>query len=149
MVKFLRYLQYAIYFPFNLLFVLLSYILSPILAALSFVFGAKLPVPLQWFGTIDDDLDGGFHQHIEGYDSGAKGFSLWWQRTCWVCRNPAHGWQSIVLGFKGENKGFTFKRDIVLTDSYYLKLWLGWSNRSYDGTYFHYLFQSGIKKRKI
>lgn len=144
----LRYIQYVIYLPINILLVIASYILSPILAAISFLSGPKLPGFLQWFSTIDADLDGGISQRIEGYAADAKNFKLWWQRTCWICRNPAHGWQSIVLGFKGENKGFTFKKDVPLFGDYYLKLWLGWSNRSYDGTYFHYLFQIGPKKKK-
>ncbi|WP_425335562.1 DUF7338 family protein [Rhizobium leguminosarum] len=44
---------------------------------------------LQWFSTPDADIASGVRK-----DRGISGRSpqpLWWQRTCWICRNPAHG----------------------------------------------------------
>ncbi|QIG70589.1 hypothetical protein EVB91_026 [Rhizobium phage RHph_I1_18] len=150
--------------------VLLSWILAPFLAAYSVVKRVDvLPGVLQYFSTIDDTLDGG--QHQVGYKTGVKGFVLWWQRTCWIFRNPAHGWQSVYLGYKDERatvlwsrvdqttkvwmhaaadqkRYFTYKRDIPLFGDWYLKLWIGWSDRSYDGKYRHLLFQPFIPKKR-
>lgn len=163
---------YIFYFPINLFFVLLSYILSPFLAALSLLTGPRLPGVLQWFSTLDADLDGGIAQGVNGYQAGLSGWRLWWQRTCWICRNPAHGLQSELLGITAHNtviyqqwlqdepkqqfyimetvKGFRFfcfKRDQPLFGGYYIKLWLGWSNKSYDGNFHHYAFQIGLKRK--
>lgn len=86
-----------------IIFTLLSWILSPILALYSVIFNVKiLPGFLQYFSTLDDDLDGGQHQQPDSYPSGVTGFKLWWQRTCWICRNPSQGWAGRVLGFSDE-----------------------------------------------
>jgi hypothetical protein len=163
---------YIFYFPINLLFVLLAYLLSPFLSALSLYTGPVLPGVLQWFSTTDDDLDGGVHQKVGGYKDGLKGWQLWWQRTCWICRNPAHGLQAELLGFPAEGvivirqwlqdnpkqqfyimetvKGFRFfcfKRDQPLVGNFYLKVWLGWVNKAYDGKNHHYSFQLGLKRK--
>ncbi|QIG77544.1 hypothetical protein EVB61_227 [Rhizobium phage RHph_TM21B] len=165
----MMYIRYALYLPINLLLVLSAYVFSPILAALSLVTGPTLPGVLQWFSTTDDDLDGGIHQNVSGYKSGLKGFSLWWQRTCWICRNPAHGWQSNLLGMSvdgfefiekidistpkwylmknNKHTFFMWKKDQRLFSKYYLKLWFGWLNTAYDGKNHHYEFQIGLKSK--
>jgi hypothetical protein len=165
-------LRYLTFFPANLVFVLLAYLLSPLLAALSLATGPNLPGFLQWFSTTDADLDGGIVQNVAGYEAGLKGWRLWWQRTCWICRNPAHGWQSELLGMPAAGsiivrkaisetpknqwyvmetaKGvrfFCWKRDQPLFGGLYLKLWFGWVNKSYDGRNHHYAFQIGPKRR--
>ncbi|MGO6982786.1 DUF7338 family protein [Rhizobium leguminosarum] len=164
----LRYL--AFWLP-NIIFVLLAWLLSPLLAALAVFTGPKLPGFLQWFSTTDADLDGGIVQNVAGYKRGLKGLQLWWQRTCWICRNPAHGWQSELLGMPAAGsiivrqvisetpknqwyimetaKGvrfFCFKRDQPLFGGFYLKLWFGWVNKSYDGRNHHYAFQIAPKR---
>ncbi|QKK31874.1 hypothetical protein FE844_020820 [Rhizobium indicum] len=164
----LRYL--AFWLP-NIIFVLLAWLLSPLLAAMSVFTGPKLPGFLQWFSTTDADLDGGIVQNVAGYKCGLKGLQLWWQRTCWICRNPAHGWQSELLGMPAAGsiivrqvisetpknqwyvmetaKGvrfFCWKRDQPLFGGYYLKIWLGWVNKAYDGRNHHYAFQIGPKR---
>jgi hypothetical protein len=106
----MMYLRYVAYLPFNLLFVLLAFMLSPFLAALSMLTGPLLPGCLQYFSTLDDTLDGGQHQHPELYAPGAKRITLWWQRTCWICRNPAHGWQCKILGFPTAGHSVVFQR---------------------------------------
>jgi hypothetical protein len=96
----LSVLTYPLYVALKVFFTLLSYALSPLLAAYSVVAGVtKLPGFLQYFSTLDDDLDGGQHQHADLYPAGATGLKLWWQRTRWICRNPAAGWNAVVLGF--------------------------------------------------
>lgn len=51
--------RYLVYLPANLFFVALAYLLSLVLAAISLVTGPRLPGALQWFSTLDADLDGG------------------------------------------------------------------------------------------
>ncbi|MBY3247429.1 DUF7338 family protein [Rhizobium laguerreae] len=167
-------LRYVTFFPANLLFVLAAFLLSPLLAAASLLMGPKLPGFLQWFSTLDADLDGGVAQRVKGYRAGLTGWRLWWQRTCWICRNPAHGWQSELLGMPAAGstivsqvlsetpknqwyvmetaKGvrfFCWKRDQPLFGGFYLKLWFGWVNKSYDGRNHHYAFQIGPKRAKF
>ncbi|MGG7535361.1 DUF7338 family protein [Rhizobium sp. 12,4] len=164
-------LRYLTYLPANLALVLLAYLLSPLLAAISLLTGPKLPGVLQWFSTLDADLDGGVRQGVKGYRSGLSGWRLWWQRTCWICRNPAHGWQSRLLGMPAFGtiiarqwisedpkqqvyimqtaagvRFFCFKRDQPIGGSFYLKLWFGWVNKAYDGRNHHYAFQIGLKR---
>ncbi|MBY3223734.1 hypothetical protein HFO04_01565 [Rhizobium laguerreae] len=164
-------LRYIAYFPANLAFVLLAFLLSPLLAALSLLTGPRLPGILQWFSTLDADLDGGISQRVKGYKPALTGWALWWQRTCWICRNPAHGWQSELLGMPSAGsiivrqvisdtpknqwyvmetargvRFFCFKRDQPLFGGYYLKVWLGWVNKAYDGRNHHYAFQIGPKR---
>ncbi|NEI48638.1 hypothetical protein GR217_13115 [Rhizobium leguminosarum] len=163
--------RYLAYLPVNLAFVLAAYLLSPLLAALSLMTGPRLPGALQWFSTLDANLDGGVSQRVNGYRAGLSGWRLWWQRTCWICRNPAHGWQSELLGMPAAGstlikgvlsydpnqqlylmetaKGvrfFCWKRDQPLFGGIYLKLWFGWVNKSYDGRNHHYAFQIGPKR---
>lgn len=57
---------------------------------------------LGWFYTHDASLDGGIEQNKDGYDPNAKGFKLWWQRVCWICRNPAYGFVAGPLGFSAD-----------------------------------------------
>jgi hypothetical protein len=150
-------IRYVLYWPFNILFVLSAFLLSPFLAALSMLQGRPtLPGFLQWWSTVDDTLDGGQHQHPEIYTVGATGFSLWWQRTCWICRNPAHGWGTRLLGFPTSGMtivsgtgydGWTIMR--AANGSTYFsyrwdgsrKLWIGWNPKAYDGVYHQYEFQ--------
>ncbi len=162
-------LRYLAYWLPNLGLVVLSYLLSPLLAALSLVTGSKLPGFLQWFSTTDADLDGGVLQNVAGYKVGLKGWRLWWQRTCWICRNPAHGWQAEVLGMstaglvvldnesEGKNHLFLFrnakrqtffciKRDVPIAGSFYIKLYLGWYDVARDGRNHQYEFQIGLKR---
>lgn len=164
-------LRYLSYWPANLILVLLSWLLSPLLAALSLLIGPKLPGFLQWFSTTDADLDGGAVQNVAGYKAGLKGWRLWWQRTCWICRNPAHGWQAEVLGmstaglvtiqqaYEGKNHWFLFrnakgqqffciKRDVPLFTGRYIKLYLGWYDVARDGRNHQYEFQIGLKRAK-
>ncbi|MGZ2458699.1 DUF7338 family protein [Rhizobium anhuiense] len=164
---------YLVYLPANLFFVALAYLLSPLLAAISLVTGPKLPGVLQWFSTLDADFDGGIAQGVIGYKADLSGWRLWWQRVCWTCRNPSHGWQSELLGMPADGsvivrqviseipknqwyimetangaRFFCFKRDQPLFGGYYLKIWLGWVNKSYDGRNHHYAFQIGPKRRQ-
>lgn len=169
-------IRYLAYLPANLVFVLLAYLLSPFLAAYSVIRGVSvLPGFLQWFSTIDDTLDGGQHQHPEIYKAGVTGFALWWQRTCWIARNPAHGFGGHVLGFADEgsfivsqtrvvdapyftertvmrdasrNTYFSYRADKKLFGGFYLKVWFGWSPKPLAG-YHQFEFQPfGIKPVK-
>lgn len=106
----IRYIAFAI--P-ALLLVLLAFILSPILAGASVLFRRQtLPGWLQWFSTVDDTLDGGQRQHADKYPSGITGARLWWQRICWICRNPAQGFQAYMFGYSVFGTAFE-RKDIV------------------------------------
>ena len=94
---YIRYIAFAI--P-AIVLVVLAFLLSPALAGASVLFGVKtLPGFLQWFSTVDDTLDGGQRQHPDKYPAGVSGVRLWWQRTCWICRNPAQGFQAMLFGY--------------------------------------------------
>lgn len=146
-------IRYVVFLPYNLVFVALSFMLSPLLAALSMITGPVLPGVLRWFSTMDDTLDGGQHQHPEIYAIGATGFKLWWQRTSWICRNPSHGWQARVLGFPtaghvvvSEGPHLTIMKDArgrtyFSVRFYSPKVWLGWNPKAYDGVGHGYEFQ--------
>lgn len=128
------------------------------LALFSLWWGPKLPKYLQWFSTLNNTLDGGWDELISGYRDPAslRWWQLWWQRICWICRNPAQGWQSqTFLGMDGkqlvfiqkdetsnpkwylmESKGvrfFMWKKDQHLFGDWYLKLYFGWHDDSRSG----------------
>ena len=140
-------LRYILYWPVNLVLVLLAYVLSPFLALWSMKFGPVLPGRWRWFSTLNGTLDGGIEQGVDGFDPKARGLNLWWQRTCWTWRNPCNGWQSELLGVSDIAWAFTFKRDLPLLFGLYLKLWLGWNPNQRGGNYFPYMFQAGLKRR--
>ncbi|QIG74994.1 hypothetical protein EVC26_075 [Rhizobium phage RHph_I72] len=143
-------MKYTIFAIVSTILVIISWLLSPILAGISMALDTpKLPWGLQWFSTVDDDLDGGQHQNH--YPTGATGWSLWWQRTRWICRNPAQGFQTFLLGYSATNyylvndeeliggsryrewkdvNGHTIfadQRQVRLAGKYYLKQWFGWA----------------------
>ena len=90
------YLKFIAYAPCILFLVLIAYILSPFLAAYSVLAGVSvLPYPLNLFHSHDDDLDGGQHQNDWPKVTGLK---LIWQRTHWICRNPAYGFKAYWFG---------------------------------------------------
>lgn len=154
-------LRYVLSLSIAIAFVALSYILSPALAAWSVISNKKrLPGAWQWFSTIDDDLDGG--QHQAGYPTNVSGVALWWQRVCWICRNPAYGWHSIFLGFEDKGsrilwensptfidlpgnvqygliedawgrKFFYYRRNFHFTKTKYIALWIGWNRNARVG----------------
>jgi len=140
-------LRYVLYWPVNLVLVLLAYILSPFLALWSMKYGPVLPGKWRWFSTLNGTLDGGIEQHVPGFDTNAKGFKLWWQRTRWTWRNPCNGWQSELLGIKSIDQGFTVKKDIPLFGKFYLKLWMGYNPNKRGGNYYPYMFQFAPKRK--
>ena len=137
--------------------VLIAIVLSPLLAAVSVALRRDtLPFGLQWFSTVDDTLDGGQHQHPKSYPPGATGWRLWWQRTCWIARNPAQGFQVYLLGFDASDmmliandmtgtpgeapycryrvwrdpegrRLWSYQRSISIGGRIYVKLWFGWT----------------------
>ena len=157
-------MKYALFAAVSTAFVLLAWVLAPLLAGLSMLLRliapfldwfkihvntARLPFGLQWFSTVDDDLDGGQHQNH--YPRGATGWRLWWQRTRWIYRNPAQGFQAYLLGYSATNHYLAVDRvtanggryrewrglrprvvyarqvNVRLTDRYYIKMWFGWA----------------------
>lgn len=96
--------------------VLLAFVLAPILAGLSVLLRRDtLPGFLQWFSTVDDTLDGGQRQH--GWPA-AAGWRLWWQRTCWIARNPAQGFQAIPFGYQRATVFLQIDKQTVTADGF-------------------------------
>lgn len=90
---------------------LLAWALSPLIAGISMVTGKnQVGGPLAYLYTHDASLDGGIENHIDGYDPNAKGFKLWWQRVCWICRNPGYRFSAYVLGFPDEGTVIIFRQ---------------------------------------
>ena len=90
-------IRYVLFAVASMVVNLLAYVLSPFLAAYSVWKDIDvLPYPWSLFHTHDNTLDGGQKQ---GYRIGARGLSLWWQRVCWICRNPGYGFDAYILGF--------------------------------------------------
>lgn len=90
------YLIYCVYSMSAIIMVILTYILSPFLSLYSVIFNKKnLPMPFYLFQTHDNDLDGGQDQ---GYKITTNKFRLWWQRMCWLCRNPAYAYSAYIIG---------------------------------------------------
>ncbi|QIG73229.1 hypothetical protein EVC02_008 [Rhizobium phage RHph_N17] len=146
--------KYSIFAVLAILLVIFAIILSPLLAGLSVIFKLqKLPGFWQWFSTVDDTLDGGQRQHPEKYKAGVRGVPLWWQRTCWICRNPAQGFCVYAFGYpmsmsyladeivKPHSKYktyrlgngdliFSYQVDVPLFGKRHLKLWFGWARKT-------------------
>ena len=80
-----------------------------IIATISMITGSNQVTWLRWFYTHDASLDGGIEQGKDGYDPNAKGFKLWWQHVCWICRNPAYGFVAGPLGFNAEGSAIIFQ----------------------------------------
>lgn len=92
------YIRYLLQAPILFSLFILTFFLSPFLAAISVIFNKPvLPYPLNLFHTHDDDLDGG--QHQLGWPKVTGGLKLWRQRMLWMCRNPAYGFAGYVFGF--------------------------------------------------
>lgn len=166
------FLKYVALLPINVALIMASWFLSPFLALYSVIAGRSvLPSLLQNFSTLDDNLDGGQHQQPDIYPAGVTGRKLWWQRTCWICRNPAQGWQARVLGYKDVGRTITGSSDLSSANwdlpgamywetvqaangkkyfcyrknigfgKKYFKFWIGWHYQAKNGIDHHYKFQ--------
>ena len=149
------YVKWFLFAWLTLFVNLLSIGLSPVLSAISVLFGLTvLPGPLAWFHTHDDTLDGGQHQHPQLYPSGVRGWELFKQRVRWICRNPGYGFAANVVGIPmsdvvetgtlktglkhtfykdGKKIGWGWRRDWYYTDKKFAKIWFGWRHPSNDG----------------
>lgn len=97
------YIKWFILALSTLVIKLLAWILSPFLAAYSVIANIDvLPGIFRYLSTVDDTLDGGQHQAVQ-YEKGVTGIKLWWQRTRWILRNPAHGLEAEVFGLAKED----------------------------------------------
>lgn len=159
-VGFRPYLLWCILSVTSIFMTLLTYVLSPVLSLYSVIFKKKnLPMPFYLLQTHDNDLDGG---QLQGYKITTNPFRLWWQRMCWLCRNPAYGWSAIVCGIKKEEysqvkiteynkedyleftvflnkktnkKRFGIRWHPKWSKKFYVKYWIGWNHFAYGGTY--------------
>ena len=133
--------------------------LSPVVAAWSVIARDPAPRIFAWLYTHDDDLDGNHPLYLPVPTNPIK---LWWNRTCWICRNPSYGFAAYVLGLKidevtvettqvgngwtdtfyknGKVVGFGYRRILSKWD-----IWLGWARPSHDGK--HYMIKVKVKRR--
>jgi hypothetical protein len=154
---YLIYVKWAVLFVMTFLMILLSIILSPLIALYSVVTKNPAPKIFAWFYTHDDDLDGNHPLYIP---VPTNVFKLWWNRTCWICRNPAYGFAAKAVGFKTSDvvcettvikDGWVnkFYKKGKLVGFGYRKLnnerniWIGWASPSHDGK--HYMLKNKIK----
>lgn len=139
--------------------VLLAWINSPFIAAYSVLLN-KNEVGGFWgqLYTHNDSLDGGQNQNEWPKD--VTKWGLWWQRTCWICRNPAYRFCAEYLGVPGDAKVihqivadgefhddwvviedakgkryFGWRKDIYISESKFIKIWIGWSYPKRGGIY--------------
>ena len=96
-------MRWFILLPFSQLFLILAVLVTPILP----LFASKegwLPRWLWWFQTPDEPLDGdnGFKTEHAWFKGEQTGLKQYWNRCHWLWRNPAYGWDWIVLAYKPE-----------------------------------------------
>lgn len=161
------YLKYAAFAILSLLFNFVVWALAPLVAVPAAVFKlSTLPGPLAWFYTHDTDIYGSAttYEPIPDTVWGRYKRAIWW-----MYRNPGYGFDAFVLGYPagnstvvgvarhgtfGNNDGailhvsivypsglklFSYRRDVKLTKTKYLKVWFGW----------HYLEQAGRRMLKF
>lgn len=88
------YLLYPIFAILSFLTNLLAWLLCLPIAALSvWLKRDTAPWPLSLLHTVDDTLDGG--QHQLGWPV-VSGWRLIWQRSLWIVRNPAGGFDNLL-----------------------------------------------------
>jgi len=100
---------YPFLMPISWLGTLTAWALSPVIAGISMVTGKNEVSFFSLLYTHDASLDGGIEQSIDGYDPTATGFKLWWQRVCWICRNPGARFNGFVLGYPSDGSKLIFK----------------------------------------
>jgi len=99
---------------------LLAWVLSPLIAGVSMATGRN-EVRLFWlFYTHDASLDGGIEQGKDGYDPNAQGLKLWWQRVCWICRNPAYGFCAYIVGCSADGSVIILERGSAYPPDHHL-----------------------------
>ena len=89
-------LKYLFYLIFDVLFMVICYIINPVVALFANSAG-YLPFYLSWFGTHDNPIDGDAY-----FQSKYPGNSKWKQyrrRVLWLYRNTGYTFRYNVLGY--------------------------------------------------
>ncbi len=97
-------MRWFLLLPFSQLFLILAVIVTPILPFFA-TKENKLPNWLKYFDTPDENLDGdhGFRtEHAIFKGDNLTKFQRYVNRCHWLWRNPAYGWDWIVLAYKPE-----------------------------------------------
>jgi hypothetical protein len=106
----LSFVAFLLFAPLLWIATLLAFVFSPVIAGISMVTGKNtVGGILSYLTTHNATLDGGIDQGVIGYEPNLSGWRLWWQRTCWVCRNPAYKFAALVLGFPTEGSKVVFE----------------------------------------
>lgn len=148
----MMYIKWTIYALLSIIINLVSIIISPLIALYSIAVNNATPKIFAWFYTHDNSLDGWKVQWPELITE-TNVFTVWWYRTCWICRNPGYGFAAKVVGIPvkgticvkigtfdgwknqfirdGKFVGFAYRRSTTNWD-----IWLGWASPSHDGNYF-------------
>lgn len=133
----MRYFQWILLFPINIIFSILCIITSPIASLFVSTDRTHLQFPFQWLNTIDNDLggDSGWkEEHLIGSDPYS-----YINRTRWLIRNGGN-WVSYYLfgcretpyrqsGYFYENmEGYwLLRKPIWITKTRFIDLFIGWN----------------------
>lgn len=166
----MMYLRYALFAPLAFLMNLFIWITADIWALIPATFKLKnMPGPLWYLQTHDDWVYG------HGWpkpDVPASWVKRWRIAAWWLRRNPGYAFDAYVLGFakadvastsglpptaptavgrrydfllKDGSWRFGYQRDLYLTKTMYIKIWLGWHWLAVDGNRHMLKFAFGPK----
>lgn len=156
------YFKWLIFAILNTLINIIAVILSPVISTWSMITNNTKPSIFKWFYTHDRNLDGWKIQWPELANE-TNLSTIWWNRVCWICRNPGYGFAAYVIGLKiidvnvtetvvgnvtrhvftsvnGKPVGFGYRTS---TEKWHI--WLGWACPSHDGV--HYMLKLKVKPR--
>lgn len=140
----MKYVDYTILAIINLLFTLLAWIVSPFLA-FEVLESGYLPNCLKWFQTFDAPIDSGWQLGYYGTylttNIKPTGWTLYWYRLLWLCRNPAYGFSYWPLGIPYVKEDWVIKT-LTTTDGTTLSEFFAVTT---DGKYFSYTNSKGLK----
>lgn len=91
------YIKYILFAIVQLLIDVVSFPLAPLVALFADKDG-NLPKWLSLFQTYDNTLDGddGYKQEHRFFPDNANAFQVWANRTGWLWRNPAYGFDMLL-----------------------------------------------------
>lgn len=133
----MRYAQFLLLLPANLIFSILCVVISPVAAIFVTEDRRFLRSPFQWLDTLDNDLSGDSgwkEEHLIGQDP-----LSWLNRTRWLIRNggnkvsygafgcPMAPFQTDGFYSEDCNGYWLYRRPIWITRTRFLDLFIGWN----------------------
>ena len=133
----MRYFQWILLFPINIIFSILCIITSPIASLFVSTDRTHLQFPFQWLNTIDNDLggDSGWREeHLIGTDPYS-----YINRTRWLIRNGGNKISYGLFGcrevpykqngyfYKNDDGYWLFRKPLWVTKTRFFDLFIGWN----------------------